>query len=380
MDDKPEIADDIIKKLPKGETVSSINPDAPELASQIVKGSNNSSMTMDVPFTPYDHTTAEVPIDPSTSAFGEKLVNPIKKEIGYAEGTLANLEQKNETFRLAHGVWDRTEDALDGYKDPNFNPMQFQDKFLNIRPEYQPYLLNSENENQMNFRLNRIQREQWVDDTVKNGSWMQWLSGNALAIATDLFNYIPIIGQIKYAKSGKTLLNSIARNIPGALTFGLSSSLGEEVDKINGNMKDFLNDGIIRSVFATALFSAGPAISLTADKLELWNLKSYVSDAIQGIGYKLKVGQKGEVLGLHAYDMTPNESLSADKVKLAQDKADSAFDKNGFFKIPYIGTATEKLMSNSVFGSNVLSALRSPFKSVAAVYDLAFDHGIITKG
>lgn len=360
-----------------------MNDDKPEVYNQIVKHvpiSKPIASSKEVEFTPFDHTTAEVPIDPSTETFGRKIGEAPKKEIGYFEGLAANWQDKNETWRLAHGAWDRTEDLIYSYKDPNFNPLNFPDKFENVREEFQPYLLAAENEKQMDFRLNRIYREQWIDDTVKNGSWMQWLSGGALAIPTDLISYIPVIGQMKYARYGKTLVNSIGRNIPGGLAFGLSSSLGEQVDKINGNTKDFLNNTVIRSVFATALFGAGPVVSLTAEKMNLWNLQSYVADAVEGIGYKLKVGEKGEIQGLQAYDMTPNQALSADRIKLAQDKADSAFYKGGLFKVPYIGTAAEKLMSNSFLGSTALSMLLSPFQTVRAVIDLAYDHGITTKG
>lgn len=339
-----------------------------------------SSIEMDVPFSPFDHTTTQVPSDNSLSAFGYNPAEPPKESIGFEEGAVANWEDKNDTWKLAHGGWDRSEDYIDAYKDPNFNPLQFQDKFINIAPQYQSYLLASENEKQMDFRLKRIYHEQSIDNSVKNSSWMQWLTGGGAGLATDLINYIPVIGQVKYAKWGKTAVSSFARSMPGGAAYGFGSSLGDQVDKINGNMHDFLTDGLIRSVFATTLFGANPLLGLAADTLQLWNLQSYVGDAVRGIGYKLKVGEKGEVQGLHAYDMTTDGSLSADKVKLAQDKADSAFYKNGLFKVPYIGTAAEKLMSNSFFGSAALSMILSPYQTVRSVIDLAYDHGITTKG
>src|SRR5271165_4239510 len=120
-DDKPEVYDKIVKKVH--------NPNAPT--------------TMEVPFTPYDHTTAEVPADAALSAFGGNYGGAPKKEIGYFEGLSANWQDKNETWRLAHGAWDKTEDLIDSYKDPNFNPLEFSTKFENIREEYQPYLLAS---------------------------------------------------------------------------------------------------------------------------------------------------------------------------------------------------------------------------------------------
>src|SRR5690606_35340549 len=112
------------------------------------------------------------------------------------------------------------------------------------------------------------------------------------------------------------------------------------------------------------------------------NMQSYMADAIKGIGYRLKIDEKGKIKGLQAYDMTPNKSLSAaenDALKIAQDKADAHFYKGGLFKLPYIGTAAEKLMSNTLLGSTALSMLTSPIKTVRTVVDLAYDHGIITK-
>jgi len=338
------------------------------------------SISMDVPFSPFDHTTTEAPAIESLSAFGYNPVSPPKEDIGFMEGATANWEDKNDTWKAAHGSWDRAQDYIDTYKDANFNPLQFQDKFINVRKEYLSYLMSSENEKQMDFRLKRIYHEQNIDDTVKSSSGMQWLIGGGAGLATDLINYIPFIGEVKYASMGKTALRSLARSAPGAMAYGVSASLGDNIDKINGNLQDFLKDAVIGSTFATALFGLSPVASLAADKLQLWDLRSYVGDAVRGIGYKLKVGEKGEVQGLHAYDMTTDGSLSADKVKLAQEKADSAFHKNGFFKVPYIGTAAEKLMSNKFFGSPTLSMLLSPYQTVRSVIDLAYDHGITTKG
>lgn len=355
--------------------------DKPEIAKTIDRNRRHSgTVPLEVPFTPYDHTTANVPVDTALANFGTKYGSEIKKDVGYVEGVSAVLQRKNDTLGLIHGTWDRSEDYLLAYKDSNFNPLDYPDKFLNVNNEYQSYLLGSANDKQMDFRLNRIYHEQSVDDRVKNGSWMQFLTGSALAIPTDLITYIPVIGQMKYAKWGKTFLNATARNIPGGVAFGALSSAGEQVDRINGNLKDFFNGAVIRSVFATALFGSLPVLSLAADKLDLWKLQSYVGDAVKGIGYKLKVGEKGEVQGLQAYDMTPHKSLSSDVLKLAQDKADSSFYKGGLFKIPYIGTAAEKLMSNKFFGSTIMSMLLSPLKTVRAIGDYTVDHGIITQG
>lgn len=340
--------------------------------------SDSLTSSMDVPFTPYDHTTVQIPKDDVLEAFGSNPVQVPPETPGYFEGSLAYLKDSHTTYQIAHGAWAAGEDYMEGYKDPNFNPLQHLDKFLNVRLEYQPYLLAAENERQMNFRLERIQREQSIDDSVKNGTWMQWLTGKGLSLI-DPINLIPIIGEMKYSSVGKTALNTVIRNAPGGIAYGLSVAAGKNLEKINGNMQDFMVDSFVNSIFATALF-AGPAVgAIVADKLALWEMKSVVADRINGIGYKLKVGEEGKVEGFQAYDMTGNEAMNAMKVKLAQDKADTVFAKSGFFKIPYVGTATEKLMSNPAFGSLALSMLTSPFQTASLVIDRAYEHGIITK-
>ncbi len=340
---------------------------------------NSASVSLDVPFTPYNHTTVDVPQDEPLSAFGSKPELPPQEQVGYFEGVKAQIQDKHISYQLAHGSWENTEDYLDGYKDPNFNPLNFTDKFLNVNLEYQPYLLASENEKQMNFRLQRIYQEQSIDEKVKNGSWMQWLTGEAVSLI-DPINLIPVIGEIKYSSFGKTFVRNMLRKAPGGIAYGLAEAGGKNLDKVNGNLHDFMVDGLINSVFATSLFALPSVGSLAADKLALWDLRSYMTDAVNGIGYKLKVGTDGKVEGMLAYDMTGKEGMNAMKVKLAQDKADSTFNKSGFFKIPYIGTAAEKFMSNSLFGSTTLSALTSPYQTLRMIYDNAYDHGIVTTG
>lgn len=350
----------------------------PEEAKRI----ESTMMGLNVPFEPYNHTTTQVPVNPNMAIFGANTERPPQQEKeGFLQGTWANL-QNSMTGQFIHGAWNKAESAyLDAWqKDPNFNPMQFQDKFINIEDQYQPYLLNAESEADMDFRLNRIYHQQSLNDDVKNSSWASWVVGGGIGLGVDLalMSRVPAIAGVKYASLGKTVAQNLAVALPGAAAYGFGSAGAEQLDKIDGNVHDFLQDSAIRTVFATALFGGGAVAMHTAEKMALWDLQSYVADAVNGIGYRLKVGEKGEIEGLEAYAM--RDGVGADKVNLAQDKADSVYFKGGLFKIPYIGKAAENLLSNKFLGSTALSALSSSFKDVALVYDLAWDHGIITKG
>jgi len=358
-----------------------VNPDAPEFTKEIVKKPYNSSTTipLDINFTPYNHFTAKVPVT-STGLYEEPDFSaPPKEEPSFLDTAVSQAKHINDTWHYLHAGFTQLQKPWNDPIDPNFNPMAFQDKFINIEPEYYKYLLDSQNEADMNFRLNRITSEQKNKENIKNGSWMAYLTGGAVGIATDLTNLIPIVGQMKYAKYGKTFLTSMARALPGAATYGVVSSLGEQLDKISGNAQDWLIDSMTRTAFVTTLFGGFGVVSLAADKSALWKLKDFASDYMKGIDYKLKVDKNNKVVGFEAYDMT-GDSVGAARVKLAQDKADSTFLKAGIFKIPYVGEAATRFLGNRYFGSSIVSMLNSPYETVRAVADLSVDHGIITEG
>jgi len=363
-------------------------PDAPEFTKGIRKkpyynGGNKDGIPLDIPFTPFNHSTTEIPVQDGMEVFGHAGgENPEPEPVSSFATGVAQFKHINDTSHLIHADYVEADKLLSlkgAFKDPNFNPMDYADKFLNIQPEYQGYLLGAESEADINFRLKRINQEQKNQNDIKNGTWLGYLMGGTLGMTTDLTNYIPIVNAVKYATYGKTLLSVLARTAPSALAYGGISSLGEQLDSINGNMHDFLIDTLNKTVFATVLFGGAGVVSLSADKSVLWKLSDYMADQMKGIGYRLKVDDKGAVKGIEAHDMTGG-GVSADKVKLAQDKADSQFFKGGLFKLPYVGTAAEKFLSNRFLGSPTLEMLLSPYKTVRTVIDLAYDHGITTQG
>lgn len=335
---------------------------------------------LDVNFTPFNHFTMTVP-NTSTGLYPEpEIAKPLPKELPtFKETAEAQFKHINDTWHYLHAGFTQLEKPWFEPPDPNFNVMDHEDQFVNIKSEYVPYILDSENERDMNFRLKRIYREQKLQDDIANGSWLPYLMGGGLGLVTDLTNLIPIATWTKYAKYGQTFLRSFARATPGALSYGAVSSLGEQLDSINGNVHDWLVDTMTRTVFAASLFGGLGVVSLSADKSALWGLREFANDYIKGVGFKLKVNNKNKVEGIEAYDMT-NGSVSADKVKLAQDRANATMLKSGLFKLPYLGKAAENFLGNRLFGSSMVSLLNSPYKMVRYITDLAVDHGIITEG
>lgn len=336
------------------------------------------TVPVDVNFTPFNHFTTQVPKQ-SEGVYPQFEFNkPIKEKPSFLETFKATAEETNAAYRASHAAYESLNKPTAPY-DSNFNPLNFQDKFINIDPKYYPYLMGSSNEQEMDFRLKRIYEEQQNNDAVKNGSWTAYLAGLGAGFATDPISYIPVIGWAKYASLGKTALVSAARSFPGVAAYSTLSNVAKQVDKIDGSFQKGLIDTVIDTTVGMALFGTLGAASLTVDKSALWGLRSFLADEIEGIGYKLKIDKDNKVLGAEAYDMTGG-TLSADRVKIAQDKADSTFSKTGLFKIPIIGDKATQLLGNSLFGSTILRMLNSPYKTIRAIYDLSYDHGIITQG
>jgi hypothetical protein len=124
---------------------------------------------------------------------------------------------------------------------------------------------------------------------------------------------------------------------------------------------------------------------------------------MEGVDYKLNMDEEGKITGITAHDTTGD--LSAAKVNLAQDLANSTFAKSGLFKIPSailsapgIKPLADKIaelpyarqvggaISNAAFhfykyfGSEIPLMLNSPYAAVRAFVNRGFDHGIRTEG
>ena len=335
---------------------------------------------LDVNFTPYNHFSINAPTSDEAGYAAPDTFKPEKESVGFIDASSAQYKHINDTWHYLHAGLTQLDKPWGAPKDPNFNPLDHSDLLTDIDPMYYAYLTeNVDNIEDLKFRLTRVREEQQSANDIKNGSWLGYLAGGGAGIVTDLTNLIPIVGQLKYAKMGQSFLMNAARTLPGAAAYGTASSIGESIDSINGNVQDTITDMLTKTLFVTALGGGLGATGWTLDKAKLWEAQSWMTDYIKGIGVKIKVDKQDNIVGYQAYDMT-NGSLSADSVKLAQDKLDSSFSKTGVFGIPYIGEAATKFLGNSVYGSSILRILNSNYPTLRQLGDLYAEHGIYTTG
>lgn len=308
----------------------------------------------------------------------EKGIQPTKS--GFLKTAAAEAYEFNATAELIHAGFSNLEkpnifeDSVPDGWIPNSQPEMFYD----IRPEYNAYLMDAKGPKELQYRRERVLSEQEHDDTLSNGSMFAKIIGGFAGAITDPISYIPIAGWAKYGKFAPTILNAAARSFPGLATAGVIQAAGKELDKINGNMQNFVIDSAVNTVFGLSIFGGAAGLSLAAEKMELWNLRDIAKSYIKGVDFKHVMDEKGEITGIKAIDTTGN--LSAAEVSYAQQLADSSFSKSGFFKIPYLGDAVLNIKSYPGIGSPLLAMLNSPYKTVRGFIDRAADHSILTKG
>lgn len=251
-------------------------------------------------------------------------------------------------------------------------------KFVNVRPEYLKPLYDAKSPRQQDFILQKIYEEQKRDDDIANGGWLAWLVGGAAGIATDPMTYIPIAGWVKYAKLSSSFLGSAVKAIPGTAAYGVLSSAAEQMDKVNGNLSDFVTDSFVKTAFGTVLFGGLGAAGSLIERAELWNLRNFAKAHVDGVDFKFTTDEAGKITGYKAIDTTG--SLSADKVTFYDDMAKSAFYKSGVFKLPYVGEGIIKLAGMPVFGSPLINLINSSSTVMRAFIDRVADHNFVTKG
>ncbi len=361
---------------PMSNDIKKVNTDVPDFVKDIHLKSG-APVNMDVQFipqNPYTMTTDATSLGQSEEPGGVKEHSP------FSATARAEAYDWNYTTQGIHAAYEQYEkvDPLDDPVPPDWNSKNDPSKFQNIQPQYLKYLFDATGPKDQQYRLQRVMSEQQHDETLANGSWQAKLFGGVVGIVTDPISYIPVVGWAKYAKLAPTFFKGTIRAFPGMAAYGTASSAMEQSDKINGNVVDFLTDSFTRAVFSSVLFGVGGALSLSADRMELWNLKKITSNYIEGIDYKLATDESGKVNGFKAHDTTGN--LSAAKVSFAQDLANSSFSKSGVFKIPFVGEGIKHFLGMPVFGSPIISLINSPYKTVRGVIDRVADHSFITKG
>jgi hypothetical protein len=351
--------------------------DAPEILSHIRTKKGAIPFQQDVEFIPKNpYTLNGDDISYTSGPAGDGL----EQKSGFLETAKAESFDWNATLQAADAGLSAIEqpNAAEDIPPADWNPKTDVDKFVNIRPEYLNYLFEATGPKDQSYRLERVLAEQNHDDTLANGSFVAKLLGGAVGLVTDPMSYIPIVGWAKYAKVGAGFIKNSIRALPGVASYSVLSSAAKEADRVNGNMQDFLTDSFVNTVFGTALFGTAGVIGLSAEKMNVWNLRSQAKNFIDGVDFKLHVNENDEVTGIKAIDTTGN--LSAAKVSFAQEIADSQFAKGGLFKVPYLGEAAAKLFGMPVFGSPLVRWLNSASAVKRAIIDRVADHSIFTEG
>ncbi len=386
---------------PELSSLTNINPDAPDFVKDIV---NKKNVPLDIdyqfkPNNPYTLNGNDIDYNSNSNIEG------IHEKSGFFETAAAEAKNFNFTYQAGHAAYEKYEQVnpLDDPAPAGWTPKSDISKFINIRPQNMSYLMESTGPKDLDYRLQRVMTEQSDEDILANGSFTAKLVGGVAGMATDPLTYVPIAGWAKYGKLGAGFLKNAARAAPGALAYGALSAAAEQANKVNGNLKDFAVDTFTRTVFASALFGVGGALSAGVEHMKLWEARNISKNYFDGIDYKLAMDKEGKITGITAHDT--EGSLSAAQVSIAQDLANSTFAKSGLFKIPGLvlnapgikpiaekisklpyAKATGELVGSAAhnfykyFGSELPLALTSPFKSVRSFFDRSADHGIQTTG
>jgi hypothetical protein len=319
---------------------------------------------------------------PSDQGFGvstsEKGIQEPKP--GFWKTAGAEAYEFNATAEILHAGYSKYEqpDPLQDIPPSDWTPTSNTEMFYDIKPEYMSYLMDARGPKDQQYRRDRILSEQEHDTTLENGSMFARIIGGIGGVLTDPISYIPIAGEVKYAKFAPTILKTAARAFPGLAAVGIAQSGAKQLDKVNGNLHDFVIGAAVNTVFGMGIFGAFKGASLALDKMELWNLRGIAASSIKGVDFKFNLGEKGDIQGIKAFDTTG--SLSAAEVSYAQELADSSFNKSGFFKIPYVSDAAIKLAGAPYVGTPIMQMINSPYMTVRGFIDRAAEHGILTKG
>lgn len=310
--------------------------------------------------------------------YSSSRLEGIQEAPSFLETAKAQAYRMNATAQGINAIGDLIDrnDPLFDLKPDGWTSKTDIDKFVNVRPEYQPALLNAKSPKQQQLILQKIYEEQKMDDDIANGSWLGWLVGGAIGMVSDPMSYIPIAGWVKYGKISSSFIKSAALSVPGGATYGVLSSAAEQMDKVNGNLEDFVVDSFVKTAFSTVLFGGLGAAGSLSERMALWDLKGLAKARVDGIDFKFKTSPEGTIEGYQVIDTTG--SLSAAKVSYYEDMAKSQFYKSGVFKLPYVGEGILKLAGMPVFGSPLIKLINSPSAVVRSVVDRVADHNFIT--
>lgn len=296
---------------------------------------------------------------------------------GFWETAGAALHQTSEVYNVNEFAQRHSNNPLDDIVDPNWKPTSDPSMLAGVDSKYQSYMMGATSKKDQLYRYSNVIDYQKRDSIVENGSFLGGLLGG-FAGMTPPFSpstLIPIAGQIKYARYGKTLINSIARSLPGVALSSVAHEATLNATKASGNLEDFVVNSFADTLFGAAFFGGVSVAGRAIDSAALWDMRKTILPQYHGIDFKPKVNEKGEINGYQAVDSTG--SLSAAAVSYAQDIANSTFAKTGLFKIPYVG---QGFINTFSVLSPLMRMMNSPYKVVRAITDRAANHSFITEG
>lgn len=332
---------------------------------------------------------------------------PVEEKPGFIETAVEEFKEQSTNVRLLH--------AAENYANQQEKPSQMQqfflpesslyDKFIdrpipdgwtpkqeiekqtNIDPKYIPRLLDARSPQDFQYRLDDINQQMNHDRILENGSTFAKIIGGLVGLSPigSIENFIPLAAILSKAKVGAGFVSATARNAPGMIAASVMREGAREMDKVDGNLPDFLKNTFVDAAFGTVFMGLLGGAKPFMNMIELEKIKDFSKQYLKGISYEFVVNAKGDLKGFRAVDISGG-SVSASEVKKAQELADAAFYKGGLFKIPYVGTASLALLSGNipgfryVFGSPLIQLKTSRYKSANAFADAAFDHFITTEG
>ena len=367
-----------------------------------LKGSAQPTET-DFEFTPNNPFTVDVPHD----IHGDKIANPgfpvEEEKPGFFETAKAEFKKEATNVHALHEAQlnpPETPNAVSQFYNPNtensfafrpappgWTPKQEIEKLTNIDSKYLPSLLDARNPQDFQYRLDDVYSQMNDQKALENGSTFAKIIGGLAGLSPvgSIENWIPLTAIATKAKVSAGFLNAAMKNAPGMLAASIVREGAREMDKIDGNIPDFLKDTFIDAAFGTVFFGALGAGKSLLNVMEFNGIKEFAKKYMKGVGYDYVVDAKGDLKGFRAVDTTGG-SLSSAEVTKAQELADSAFYKGGLFKIPYVGSASLSLLSGNIpgfknlFGSPLIQLMTSKYKAASAFANSALDHFITTEG
>jgi hypothetical protein len=350
---------------------------------EIKTPNSNIPVPLDVNFTPNNPATIQGTATSLYPTEGDKM--PFEagaKAKPYQAGVIETAAtQFGRTSDINHIInfLDRSGQDRNPFDDEvptGWKPTDDQSAFDGVQSQHIGYLLNATSPKDLRRRYNYVLGEQQKDELVKNGSTLGWLVGGfgGMTVGSPE-NFIPIAGQVKYARYAPTILNSMARAMPGVAMASIIHNAAEQADITSGNLENFVVNSFTDTVFGSLFMGGVAGVSRLVDTSAMWDARKALLPYYHGIDFKAKVSPEGKFDGFQAVDTTG--SLSAAQVSYAQDYADSSLSKSGIFKIPYLGEGALK-----VFGtfSPLVRMLNSRFETARAYVGRIADHSFITKG